>query len=286
MRDSSRYDGQSDMPSDWQLLKERLSKISIRTRRALLLAGNIVLIIAAILIYNALRPAPQHLTQRDIDTAVERSLENAPPKPSWESTAYESIRPSLVEVQALVPEADGDRASLGAGVVIEETGIILTCLHVIQGASRVRVVFATGFQSEALVMVTQPENDLAILSAMEIPDDLQPATLAGSGGLHPGDEVIAVGNPFGIPSSVTAGVVSGLGREYTDKDTGFTLKNLIQFDAAVNPGNSGGPLVNRDGEVVGIVAALLNPTSQHVFVGIGFAVTMETAGGMIGSPPI
>ncbi len=81
-------------------------------------------------------------------------------------------------------------------------------------------------------------------------------------------------------------MVSGLGRQYTSRETGATLKNLIQFDAAVNPGNSGGPLVNRNGEVVGIVTSLLNPTNQDVFIGIGFAVPIDTAGGAMGSSPM
>jgi S1-C subfamily serine protease len=119
---------------------------------------------------------------------------------------------------------------------------------------------------------------------MVIPDDLIPATMAGSGMLQVGDEVAAVGHPFGVPNSLSAGVVSGLGRTYASPDTGMPMSGLIQFDAAVNPGNSGGPLINRDGEVVGIVTALLNPTEREFFVGIGFAVTIETAGGLAGEP--
>ena len=135
-------------------------------------------------------------------------------------------------------------------------------------------------------MVRQPDKDLAVLSAMTVPDDLKPATLASSASLRVGDEVIAVGNPFGVVDTVTDGIVSGLGREFTSRETGVTLKNLIQFDAAVNPGNSGGPLVNRAGEVVGIVASLLNPTAQDVFIGIGFAVPIADTGGAIGFPPV
>lgn len=119
-----------------------------------------------------------------------------------------------------------------------------------------------------------------------IPDDLVPATLASSAMLHVGDEVVAVGSPFGITDSLSSGVVSGLGRSFQSPDTGQELNNLIQFDAAVNPGNSGGPLVDRNGEVVGIVTALLNPTGENVFIGIGFAVTIETAAGAAGAPPL
>ena len=97
--------------------------------------------------------------------------------------------------------------------------------------------------------------------------------------------MFAAGNPFGIRNSFSAGVVSGLNRNFKSPKSGATLSNLIQFDAAANPGNSGGPLLNRDGEVVGIVTALYNPTDQEVFIGIAFAVPIDAAGGAMGSPP-
>jgi S1-C subfamily serine protease len=273
-------------PSDWELFRGWLTRLYTRHRTPVLILANVIVTLVAIFVFNALRPIPPRLTQKDIDGAVAKSLENTPPRPSWASIAADVIRPSVVTVEAVGSEDGKTHASLGAGVVIVDTGIILTCLHVVQGAAQVRVVFFDGTESDAKVLMRQPENDLAVLSASVLPDDLKPATLASAATLRPGDEVIAVGNPFGILGSVSDGVVSGLGREYTSRQTGVTLKNLIQFDAAVNPGNSGGPLVNRDGEVVGIVASLLNPTSQDVFIGIGFAVTIDTAGGLIGSPPI
>jgi S1-C subfamily serine protease len=256
--------------------------------RPFFLVSVIVLIsLASVLIYDTTKPPAQHLTQRDINMAVERALESAKPKPSFASQVYEVIRPSLVLVRAFLRQADGEtEGALGTGVVITDTGVILTSLHIVAGASQVQVVFADGTESDALVVMSQPENDLAVLRPLLIPDDLMPATLAGSAGLRVGDEVFAVGNPFGISNSLSAGVVSGLGRDYRSPKTGETLMNLIQFDAAVNPGNSGGPLLNRDGEVVGIVTALLNPTEQEVFIGIGFAVPIETAAGAAGAPPI
>ena len=273
-------------PSDWQLFQGWLLRTWRRHRRLILVSGDIALIAVAILVYHLLTPAPQRLTQRDIDTAVDRTLQNTPAPPSFESVAYSIIRPSLVVVAAKLTENGTQHSSLGTGVVISDTGIIITCLHVVGDAEQVTVIFADGTESDALVTVRQPEKDLAILSAMKVPDELQPATLASSSSLRVGDEVIAVGNPFGVLNSVSAGVVSGLGREYTSKETGVTLKNLIQFDAAVNPGNSGGPLVNQQGEVVGIVASLLNPTNQDVFIGIGFAVPIDDAGGALGIPPV
>ena len=107
-----------------------------------------------------------------------------------------------------------------------------------------------------MVISTMPENDLAVIKPQKIPDDLQPATMGSSSNLLPGDEVVAVGFPFGIGPSVSAGVVSGLNRSFKPEGQ-MAMKGLIQFDAAANPGNSGGPLVNLSGEVVGIVTAIL-----------------------------
>ena len=131
----------------------------------------------------------------------------------------------------------------------------------------------------------QPENDLAVLQAKTLPDDLPAATLRSTKDLSPGDQVIAVGFPFGIGPSVTSGVVSGLKRECRSPEGKRLLTNLIQFDAAANPGSSGVPIVTADGEVVGIVTAILNPAEQHVFIGIGFAVPIENAAAAVGLSP-
>jgi S1-C subfamily serine protease len=135
------------------------------------------------------------------------------------------------------------------------------------------------------VLSVRPEHDLAVLQAKTLPDDLVPATLRTTQGLAPGEEVVAVGFPFGIGPSASAGVISGLGREFRSPQGKRLLTNLIQFDAAANPGNSGGPLVTLDGEVVGIVTGILNPTEQRVFVGIGFAVPIESAATAVGLSP-
>jgi S1-C subfamily serine protease len=271
---------------DLERIKAWLRGTYARFRKPILLAGNAALIVAAILVYNAVRPAPQRLTQRDIDAAVTRSIAAAPMPPSYASVAYDSIRPSVVVVESSTGTDLHPRASLGAGVVISEQGAILTCLHVVGDASLVKVVFADGTESQADVSVRFPLKDLAVLIARTIPDDLKPATLASSSTLRVGDEVIAVGNPFGVINSVSDGIVSGLGRVFASRGAHLPITNLIQFDAAVNPGNSGGPLVDRAGEVVGIVASLLNPTSEDVFIGIGFAIPIDDAGGALGIPPV
>jgi S1-C subfamily serine protease len=186
------------------------------------------------------------------------------------------------------PDAKGGQdveKGVGTGVVIVDRGVILTNLHVVLGAKRVQVVFADGLVSAATVTGSRPEDDLAVLQAEKIPDDLVAATMRSTADLSLGDQVVAVGFPFGIGPSATAGVVSGLRREFFSPEGKRLLTNLIQFDAAVNPGSSGGALVTMRGEVVGIVTAILNPTNQRFFVGIGFAVPIENAAAAVGVPP-
>ncbi len=235
-----------------------------------------------------LGPPRQMLTQKDIDAAVLHTLANQE-LPSRTAKAAALVWPSVVRVRAFGtdpknPKAGEKELGVGSGVVIVEDGTILTNFHVISSAQRLEVTFFDGLESAAFVVSTMPENDLAVIKPQKIPDDLQPATMGSSGNLQPGDEVVAVGFPFGIGPSVSAGVVSGLNRAFHPEGQ-MPMKGLIQFDAAANPGNSGGPLVNLSGEVVGIVTAILNPTSARTFIGIGFAATMESAGSAVGIPP-
>jgi S1-C subfamily serine protease len=259
-----------------------------RHARALKIAGLTTLaLVGAIVLWTAV--PDKGLTQADVEAAVQKALEAQQPAPTA-ADAYESILPSVVHVRGLpyAPDADVEPAAesqTGTGVVIVDTGIILTNLHVVHGAKSIKVTFHDGLESDALVIGTQPEHDLAVLQAKTIPDDLYAATLRSTQGLRPGEPVVAVGFPFGIGPSVSAGVISGLGREYQTADGKRVLTNLIQFDAAVNPGNSGGPLVTPEGEVIGIVTGLLNPTEHRVFIGIGFAVPIENAAGAVGLSP-
>ena len=237
--------------------------------------------------YTATKPPARQITQHDIDAAVLHTLDSNV-LPSAAAKAFEIVQQSVVRVRRLehLKDEEDDRVrGVGSGVVIVDKGVILTNLHVVNGAERVQVVFADGTESDATVIGLQPENDLAVLQAKTIPDDLVPATLRSTRDLAMGDEVIAVGFPFGIGPSVSAGVVSGLRREYRSPEGKRLLTNLIQFDAAANPGNSGGPLATMDGEVVGIVTAILNPSDQGVFIGIGFAVPIENAASAVGISP-
>jgi S1-C subfamily serine protease len=229
------------------------------------------------------------ISRQEFQAALEKLAEQNPPAPSA-ADAYESILPSVVHVRGITEVVDAEVPSTndtqsGTGVVIVDNGTILTNLHVVAGSRQVRVVFHDGLESDAVVIGVQPEHDLAVLQAKTIPDDLYAATLRSTQGLRPGEQVVAVGFPFGIGPSATSGVISGLGREYQTVDGKRILTNLIQFDAAVNPGNSGGPLVTLEGEVIGIVTGLLNPTEHRVFIGIGFAVPIENAAGAVGLSP-
>ncbi len=236
------------------------------------------------------KAAQRALTQDDIDKAVLHTLSQQV-LPSQATRAAAAVGPSLVRVEGEVAGKKDKRGQtemgrgIGTGVVIIDNGTILTNLHVVEGAENVKVTFADGLESPAFIVNMQPENDLAVLRAQKIPDDLQAATMRSTGDLLPGDGVVAIGFPFGIGPSVSAGVVSGLKRGFKSPEGGQVMSNLIQFDAAANPGNSGGPLVTMDGQVVGIVTAILNPTPAHTFLGIGFAVPIENAASAAGQPP-
>ena len=204
--------------------------------------------------------------------------------------AAAAVQPAVVRVQGFENEAGKPTgrerdAGVGTGVVIKDDGTILTNYHVVWGADRLMVTFSDGSQSPAVLVGVHPDKDLAVIRPQKIPDDLQVAVLGSSRQLAPGDGVVAVGFPFGMGPSVSAGVVSGMDREFSSPQGKSRLTGLIQFDAAANPGNSGGPLVNLAGEVVGIVTAILNPTPARTFIGIGFATTIEEAGLAVGLPP-
>ena len=258
-------------------------------------SGAATVLLALLLVLSllvVLRPAPQRLTQKDINAAVLKTLATSN-LPSPMARAYAAIRPSVVRVVGQTKTRHGkgghDSAerSIGTGVVIMDKGVILTNLHVVQGTVSIKVTFADGSESSASIVNVQPENDLAVLQAATIPDDLQAATLRSTTGLRPGDQVMAVGYPFGIGPSASAGVISGIRRTLnaSENENEHPINNLIQFDAAANPGNSGGPLVTMDGEVVGIVTAIYNPSEQRTFIGIGFAVPVENAASAAGLSP-
>ena len=263
-------------------------RVALRHERLLLMAIGAALAVVALLALQRGGPGQRVLTQKDIDKAVLHTL-NTKVLPSPAARAAEKVRPAVVLVRGVEPGSRGDAdldEGVGSGVVIVDTGVILTNLHVVSGSEKVVVEFADGHESDAAVLKVMPEHDLAVLQARSLPKDgLEAATLRSTADLQPGDQVVAVGFPFGIGPSVSSGVISGLAREFRSREDKRTLTNLIQFDAAANPGNSGGPLVTMEGEVVGVVTAILNPNQQRSFVGIAFAVPIENAASAVGLPP-
>jgi S1-C subfamily serine protease len=256
-----------------------------RIRRIGLFGGGVVAALLAILVYRALVPGPAPLTRNDVSDEIGKALASQTPGPALSVGAYAAIRPSLVLIETEHKKnANGSTGGLGSGVIIDDQGDILTSLHVVADATAIKITFADGTESSASVASSQPDNDIAVLQADKLPEDVVPATLGNPGAVQIGSEAFVVGNPFGLYASMSAGVVSGLGRTFQAEGGGPVLHDLIQIDAAVNPGNSGGPLLDRNGRVIGIVAALVNPTKDDVFVGIGFAVPIDVAGGAAGLP--
>ena len=184
------------------------------------------------------------------------------------------------------PDGQDEHDGLGSGVVVNLDGDILTSLHVVDGATAIELTFADGSTSPGRDRRRRSPRTTSRSSApLEPPPILVPATLGNPGAVQQGSEAYALGSPFGLYGSVSAGVISGLDRSFTMPDSGRTLTGLFQIDAAVNPGNSGGALVDRDGRLIGIVTALINPTEDDVFIGIGLAVPIDVAGGAAGLPP-
>jgi S1-C subfamily serine protease len=224
-------------------------------------------------------------TNAAIGPAVSTAVATALARPAISVEVYKAILPSLVYIRTEDNKESDGGFGVGTGVIVNQDGSILTAYHVVAGASTINVIFADGTRATATVASSDPDHDIAVIKADGAPEIIVPAVLAGSGRLQVGDEAFAVGNPLGLVASLSAGVISGLDRQITKQGGGGTLDGLIQFDAAVNPGNSGGPLLNRAGQVVGIVTALANPSNRDSFTGIGFAVPLEAAGGAGGGPP-
>jgi S1-C subfamily serine protease len=264
-------------------LRARMSARSRLVGRVLALV--LVLALGAALVVTNLRISRRpDLSTRDVQALAGRTTNSAisqlQSQPPAAVTAYDAIRAGIVLVVAQHRGGPSAR-DLGTGVIVDAKGAILTALHVVKGASAIQVTFADGSTSAAFIESSDPSHDIAELETRRLPAVIVPAVLGGSPNI--GDEAFAVGNPLGLVASLSAGVVSGLDRTFKVAG-GRTLSGMIQFDAAVNPGSSGGPLLNTKGQVIGIVIGLANAAGNDEFAGIGFAVPIGTAGGAAGAP--
>jgi S1-C subfamily serine protease len=267
-------------------LQSRWARFRERVRKTFPFLSGVVAALLALFLFNTFFPGARPLTPAEVNAAISSAMASATPKPADGVLVYQIIQPSLVWIEAEgVDDAGETSRGLGSGVIFDQNGSILTSLHVVDGAPTINVTFADGTQSQAVIANAQPEMDIAVLQAETLPELFLPATLGNAGSLQVGDDAFVVGNPFGLYSSMSAGVISGFNRTFQPPGTNQTIEGLIQVDAAINPGNSGGPLLNRYGHVVGIVTGIINPTDESFFVGIGFAVPINVAAGGGGSPP-
>ena len=252
---------------------------------ALTLAALVAMaLLLAFVLWDNSRTASQEAALAVEQAEVEDALSAQAQDQAVSAQVYRAILPSLVVVQTDVTGNGGSGIGIGAGVVVNSDAEVLTAFHVVEHSTEVKIAYSDGTLTTASVANVDAERDIAVLTPAKLPGLVTPATLGNPSGLSVGDEVFAVGNPLGLVASLSAGVVSGLDREYLPTDKEGPIQGLIQFDAAVNPGNSGGPLLNGMGQVVGIVTGLSNPTDQDFFVGIGFAVPIDQAARPAGGP--
>jgi S1-C subfamily serine protease len=272
-----------DEPSStgMEKLRNRTASLRNRVKGMLPFFSGVAAMLLALILYNLVFPESQ-LTQTEVNDAIANAMASATPRPAYSTEVYKIIQPSMVLIQV---EKQGGDKSLGSGVIVDGAGDILTSLHVVDGAATILITFADGTRSEGLIVSEQPEMDIAVLQAPVMPQLFVPATLGNPGALQVGDEAYAVGHPFGLYGSMSAGVISGFDRTFRPDNSRFEVEGLIQIDAAVNPGNSGGPLLNRYGHVVGIVTGIVNPSEQNFFIGIAFAVPINMAAGGVDMPP-
>lgn len=203
------------------------------------------------------------------------------------SSLFKRTENSVVQITSKVSEIDSriiingnpfERQStkLGSGFIYSDSGLIITNNHVIKGSKTVDVTFVDGNTYSANVTGTDPYSDIAVLQIIDdfSEEAMLPLALGDSSGIEVGDQVVAIGNPFGLSGTMTTGIVSQIGRLLPNQEEGFSIPNVIQTDAAINPGNSGGPLLNLRGEVIGINTAIQSNTGE--FAGVGFAIPSNT----------
>ncbi len=268
------------------LWRRKFNALRVFIKQSLPFLFGVAAGLLSLFLFNILNPVPASPTQEQMEASIGNILASATPRAALSADVYKVIQPSLILIQTEIHGKNGrDAQGLGSGVVIDQSGNILTSLHVVAEASDIQLIFPDATQSAAVIVSEFPDKDIAIIRAETPPDVVIPAVIGNPNLMEVGDEAFVVGNPLGLYSSMSSGVISGFNRAFQPTEHNRKLENLIQFDTAVNPGNSGGPLLNRYGEVVGIVTGIVNPTGQDVFIGIGFAMPIDLAGGAAGLPP-
>jgi S1-C subfamily serine protease len=224
------------------------------------------LVIMALVVALALFAVNSGTTSQKVTTATSPSPSPSAAKTPTVTDIYNQVGPSVAVVRTA-------RGALGTGVVAADDGTVLTADHVISDGSAISIVFSDGTKSAATVASADPKTDIATLTPATLPQTVVPATIGGSAEV--GGHVVAIGNPLGLTYSVSSGVISGLNRT-ADTDHG-KFSGLIQFDASVNPGSSGGPLLDAKGDVIGVVVSIAEPAGADAFAGIAFAVPIGAA---------
>ncbi len=267
---------QSHLARTWALVRRRAGFIAIAV-------VVVIAVVLGFLLWGDSASEEASVQAVDTDALAEEILGAVAEAPAISAQVFQAILPSLVVVQSNAT-SEKNEPGLGTGVVVTAEAQVLTALHVVDGATEIRLSFADGTQTFGGIVAVDPEKDIAVLIPAVAPGLVVPATIGNSSGMRVGDEVFAVGNPLGLVGSMSAGVVSGLNRQFQPAGGETVLQGVIQFDAAVNRGSSGGPLLDRRGQVVGIVTGLMNPSDGDTFIGIGFAVPIESAAGAAGRP--
>jgi putative serine protease PepD len=233
----------------------------LRGARGVLAGGGVVLVVLVVAVAVLASGAGRG------DDARAVASPSATPSPTvGVPDIYRRVGPSVAVVRTA-------RGALGTGVIVADDGTVLTANHVVADRSAISIVFADGTKSAATVAAADPAHDIATLAPATLPQPVVPATLGGAAEV--GGDVVAIGNPLGLTYSVSSGVVSAVRRTATTNGGKFT--GLIQFDASVNPGSSGGPLLDAQGDVIGIVLSIADPGRDDAFAGIAFAVPIGTA---------
>ena len=246
---------------------------------------NRVLIVVSVLMISMLACQLTGLTPLSQPTPVLHTQTNPPVLPTQVDPAeqgstlealYQQVLPGVVSIRA--------GASLGSGFVFDSEGHVITNQHVVEGSTDVEVDFASGFKAHGTVIGSDVDADVAVIQVDAPAEEIHPLAIGDSSTLDVGEQVVAIGNPFGLNGTMTLGIVSGLGRtqaaSVSPEGGSFSTADIIQTDAAINPGNSGGPLFNLDGEVVGINQSIRTDTFNDVTgnavnSGVGFSISIN-----------